>query len=47
LSASLCEIEELQKCINARDEDGTEMAARTHAGNARITAMRFIEAEES
>jgi DNA-binding GntR family transcriptional regulator len=47
LSASPCEIEELQKCIKARDEDGAELAARTHAGNARITAMRFIEAEES
>jgi DNA-binding GntR family transcriptional regulator len=47
LSASPCEIEELQKCIKARDEDGAELAARAHAGNARITAMRFIEAEES
>lgn len=47
LSASPCEIEELQKCIKARDEDGAELAARTHVENARVAAMRFIEAKES
>jgi DNA-binding GntR family transcriptional regulator len=47
LSASLREIEELQKCIMARDEDGAELAARIHVENARLAAMRFIEAEES
>jgi len=47
LSASLREIDELQKCIWARDEDGAELAARTHVENARVAAMLFIEAEES
>jgi DNA-binding GntR family transcriptional regulator len=47
LSASLCEIEALQKCINARDEDGAELAARTHVENARVAAMLFLDAEES
>jgi len=47
LSASLREIDELQKCIRARDEDGAELAARTHVENARVAAMRFIEAKES
>ena len=46
-STSLSEIDEPQRCIRARDEAGAELAARTHVENARIAAMRFIEAEES
>lgn len=46
-SASLREIDELQRCVKARDEAGAELAARTHVENARVAAMRFIEAEES
>lgn len=44
-AASLCEIGDLQKCIKARDSAGAERAARTHVENARVAAMRFIEAE--
>ncbi|GAB7543108.1 GntR family transcriptional regulator [Cupriavidus sp. 8B] len=42
LPASLREIEKLHKLIKARDEDGAELAARTHVANARDAALRVL-----